>query len=84
MHLQKLDAIRGLAACYVVIYHIIATLKGFPQIIKDVFFSFGQEAVILFFLLSGFVIAYSVYKKQNITFKDYFIKRFMLKPFFTL
>lgn len=76
MHLQKLDAIRGLAACYVVLYHIISPLKGFPQILKDVFFSFGQEAVILFFLLSGFVIAYSVYKKQNITFRDYFIKRF--------
>lgn len=76
MHLQKLDAIRGLAACYVVLYHIITPIQAVPQIIKDVFFSFGQEAVILFFLLSGFVIAYSVYKKENITFKDYFIKRF--------
>ncbi|PSF38646.1 acyltransferase [Aphanothece hegewaldii CCALA 016] len=76
MHLQKLDAIRGLAACYVVVYHIITPIQAVPPLIKDVFFSFGQEAVILFFLLSGFVIAYSVYKKQNITFKDYFIKRF--------
>jgi peptidoglycan/LPS O-acetylase OafA/YrhL len=76
MHLQKLDAIRGLAACYVVIYHLITPISAIPGIVKEGFFSFGQEAVILFFLLSGFVITYSIYKKPDITFKDYFVRRF--------
>jgi peptidoglycan/LPS O-acetylase OafA/YrhL len=75
MHLKKLDAIRGFAAFYVIVYHIIHEIKSFPSSIKDIFFSFGQEAVMLFFLLSGFVIYVSVYNKENITFRDYFIKR---------
>jgi peptidoglycan/LPS O-acetylase OafA/YrhL len=49
-----LDAIRALAALYVVVHHVVAT-RDLPAALT-VPFRFGQEAVILFFLLSGFVI----------------------------
>lgn len=52
--LYELECLRGFAACYVVAYHIahLLDLKGplsWPL-------RFGQEAVLLFFVLSGFVI----------------------------
>ena len=78
MKLEKLDSIRGFASLYVMVHHLFgftpvglalgSTLR-FP-------FRFGQEAVILFFLLSGFVIYLSVYKTQDLKFKVYFKKRF--------
>ena len=75
-HLKKLDDIRGFAAIYVIIYHISQTNNFIPENLKNLFFSFGQEAVILFFLLSGFVIYTSVYRKPDISFSYYFIRRF--------
>jgi peptidoglycan/LPS O-acetylase OafA/YrhL len=49
-----LDAARAIAAIYVVIHHWATSnqLTNGPGLI----FRFGQEAVIVFFLLSGFVI----------------------------
>lgn len=38
-------------------------------------FRFGQEAVILFFILSGFVINYSFTRSRDKTLKTYFLKR---------
>jgi len=73
--LEILEALRGLAALYVVFHHMTLDQKkiwAYP-------FIEGQAAVILFFVLSGFVIYYSSEKaKQNrqLKFKDYFIKRF--------
>lgn len=74
--IKKLEAIRGFAALYVFIHHLI----GFTDI-KDKIspmlrfpFRFGQEGVIVFFLLSGFVIYYSNYTKQD-TFIQYIKKR---------
>lgn len=50
-----LEALRGFAALYVVLHHShIAPNHGLGMVLY-----FGQEAVILFFLLSGFVISYS-------------------------
>lgn len=49
-----LDVARALAAVYVVIYHVLAHVDT-PRLVS-LAFSFGQEAVIVFFLLSGFVI----------------------------
>jgi len=37
---------------------------------------FGQEAVILFFMLSGFVIHYSTVHSKDASFSNFFIKRF--------
>ncbi len=75
-HIKKLDYIRGFAAVYVLIYHIFALTDFMPEMVENLFFSFGQEAVILFFLLSGFVIYLSVYPKTDLTFRYYFIRRF--------
>ncbi len=75
-YLEKLDAIRGFAAFYVVLHHFVTNLNFVPEIIKKSLFSFGQEAVMLFFLLSGFVICWSFSKTSKSTFKHYFLRRF--------
>jgi peptidoglycan/LPS O-acetylase OafA/YrhL len=49
-----LDVARGLAACYVILHHV-ANARGWSNSTGMVF-RFGQEAVLVFFLLSGFVI----------------------------
>lgn len=77
MRLEKLEALRGFAAFYVVLHHTIphsATVYGLNA---GILLRFGQEAVILFFLLSGFVINLSFQTSQNKTFKHYFSKRFL-------
>lgn len=50
----SLDTARGTAALYVVLHHL-ANARGWSNGIGMVF-RFGQEAVLIFFLLSGFVI----------------------------
>jgi peptidoglycan/LPS O-acetylase OafA/YrhL len=74
--LIKLEAIRGFAALYVVFHH---TIHQFRILNFDLsfLFRFGQEAVILFFILSGFVIEYSYSKGKDKSFKTYFLKRFL-------
>ena len=75
--LKKLEAVRGFAAVYIVLSHSLPV----PLIIggKDfsILFRFGQEAVILFFLLSGFVIQYAFTLSADKSFKTFFSKRFL-------
>ena len=52
--IASLDAARAGAACYVVLHHV-ANARGWSNGIGLVL-RFGQEAVLVFFLLSGFVI----------------------------
>ena len=74
MVIKKLNSIRAFAALYVMIAHLMLEIfKGSSFIFL---FKFGQEAVMLFFLLSGFVISISYFKNPNINFGSYFIKRF--------
>lgn len=75
--LDKLEAIRGLAALYVVFHHSFFS-EHFMVANKDFsfLFKFGQEAVILFFLMSGFVIGYSFQRSKDKSFLSYFQKRF--------
>ena len=75
MQIQKLEALRGFAAVYVLGHHISSsylklqpTLVGFP-------FRFGQEGVLTFFLLSGFVIHYSTHRASSPDFRLYLFKR---------
>ncbi len=76
--LEKLEAIRGFAAIYVVFYHLFASGFVVFGINLSFLFRFGQEAVILFFLLSGFVIYYSFIRaKEHSNFKVFFWKRFL-------
>ena len=79
MIIKKLEAIRGFAALYVVIHHFIgySVLKTQLSPLVRLPFRFGQEAVILFFLLSGFVIYLSAVRSSDTNFKKYFLKRFV-------
>ncbi len=74
--LYKLEAVRGFAAIYVVFHHLFS--KGLILNGHDFsfLFRFGQEAVILFFLLSGFVIQYAFQRTSDKSFKSFFLKRF--------
>jgi peptidoglycan/LPS O-acetylase OafA/YrhL len=79
MKVEKLEAIRGFAALYIVGNHLVAYSvlnNALPKVFM-LFFRFGQEAVILFFLLSGFVIYLSESKSTGIDFPRYFLKRFV-------
>jgi peptidoglycan/LPS O-acetylase OafA/YrhL len=72
-----LDSVRGFAAVYVFLSHFVlerifdkASLFGLP-------FRFGQEVVILFFLMSGFVIAWSYEQQVDKAFLTFFKKRML-------
>lgn len=75
-----LDSLRGICALYITIYHFYSILKEksefiFPPIIDGII---GQATAGLrvFYILSGFVIAYSIYNKE-ITIS--FFYRFILR-----
>ncbi len=57
-----LDLLRFLAACLVVVYHSNARM-----IVESIlpFSTYGHSAVIIFFVLSGFVIAYATDTKER-------------------
>jgi peptidoglycan/LPS O-acetylase OafA/YrhL len=71
--LRELDCLRGFAASYVFLGHLIIAHLGVTQPLVRMFFQFGQEAVMIFFLLSGFVIAYSV--REGMPLRSYLILR---------
>lgn len=72
--IEKLEALRGFAAIYVVVHHL-----GLVKYTKLGYLaSQGQAAVMLFFVLSGFVIFLSVDRIQSpssFQWKPYFVKR---------
>lgn len=71
----KLECLRGFAAIYVVLHHNVKFSYDFLGIDLGELFRFGQEAVILFFLISGFVIHYSYSRDPSQSFSKYFKKR---------
>lgn len=72
---------RGFAACYVLVGHICNVYFSNPPWAFP--FRFAAEAVVLFFLLSGFVVQYSTREAE--TPRDYFIKRVRrIYPLFVL
>jgi peptidoglycan/LPS O-acetylase OafA/YrhL len=70
--LEKIEAMRGFASIYVFAGHALITSIG----ALGVLLRFGQEMVMCFFLLSGFVIYYATYHARQKTFRVYFIHRF--------
>lgn len=83
--LWQLDAVRGAAACYVAAGHVCRDQLDTVVPGLRLFLSFGQEAVIAFFLLSGFVIHWSVEHKPGLGFKDYLKARAVrIYPLFLL
>ena len=73
--LDKLDALRGLLAFYVYLHHTIPLVYIVFGINIAFVMKFGQEAVMLFFLLSGFVINYSVRQWTDRSAPEYYFKR---------
>ena len=72
-HYQILDALRGVAAIMVVVFHIFeaSATSHFNQIINH-----GYLAVDFFFLLSGFVIGYAYDDRwKSMTLKSFFARR---------
>ncbi|WP_176550400.1 acyltransferase [Bacillus sp. AFS037270] len=85
----ELDSIRGLAAVTVVLSHsitisgLVAPGTNFASIFNMIIVNsplkillLGHEAVILFFILSGFVLSLSYYRNANQTYFSYIIRRF--------
>jgi len=85
--LRQLEAVRGFAAAYVFFGHCLlnrlfdkSTLGHWSYLLRA-----SQEAVMAFFLLSGFVIFYSVAAKPAMGFTDYARARILrIIPLFTL
>jgi peptidoglycan/LPS O-acetylase OafA/YrhL len=75
--LEKLEAISGFCALYVMLLHLLPQKIFLLGINVGILFRFGSEAVVMFFILSGFVIKYSWEKSTDKSFKNYFLKRFM-------
>jgi peptidoglycan/LPS O-acetylase OafA/YrhL len=70
--LEKIEALRGFASIYVFAGHVLIGSIG----ALGVLLRFGQEMVMCFFLLSGFVIYYATHHARQKTFRVYFIHRF--------
>lgn len=73
-HLPVLDALRGVAALVVVLFHVFEVYSGgdhTQQIINH-----GYLAVDFFFMLSGYVMAHAYDDRWHVmTLKDFFIRR---------
>jgi len=75
--LQKLEALRGFAALYVVLFHALPQKIYLFGLNIGALFRFGPESVIVFFVLSGFVIKYTYEKSKDKSFRFYFTRRFI-------
>jgi peptidoglycan/LPS O-acetylase OafA/YrhL len=73
-HIMALDAVRGFAAVYVAVAHVLHFLP--EGSLLRLAFRFSQEAVILFFLLSGAVIYLSQATRRDQRFLPFFVRRF--------
>ncbi|NDV69273.1 acyltransferase [Dysgonomonas sp. 25] len=75
--IEKLDAIRGLVALYVVLHHIFLGAH-YPLFGINIaaLFEYGAAAVMVFFVLSGFVIQLSFENSKDKSFRTFFVKRF--------
>lgn len=77
--LYGLDHLRALAILYVFLFHYFILSEGQPQWLPDIA-KFGWAGVDLFFVLSGFLISsqlfFQIKQGQNISLKQFFLKRF--------
>jgi peptidoglycan/LPS O-acetylase OafA/YrhL len=74
--LVRLEALRGFAAFYVVLHHSLPHHFVLLGVDLGPLVRFGHEAVMLFFLISGFVINYSFRRSRDPSFRGYFVRRF--------
>ena len=83
LHFKGLDTLRAIAALVVVVSHIelLKARNGIPKLIQIPYLCFPDEhlAVMLFFILSGFLITYLLMKEQEntgaISFKKFYLRR---------
>ncbi|WP_171681366.1 acyltransferase family protein [Paenibacillus planticolens] len=78
---EELDSLRGLAALFVVFYHVYQVIPT-NKISKIIFeysplrlFISGGESVILFFVLSGFVLALLYLNNKQPSYSSFILKR---------
>lgn len=69
--LEALECLRGFAAVYVVAAHVCNVYLHNPAWALP--FRFASEVVIVFFLLSGFLVRYAT--RDDVKFKEFFVKR---------
>lgn len=76
-HVTIIDSLRAFAAISVCLYHFICTTIGFnfPEYFTDIF-NYGQYGVYIFFVISGFIIPWSMYH-NNYHIKSFF--KFIIK-----
>jgi len=76
---EALDSLRGIAALIVLIYHLSMTYGGFNlysrRMIPIRIFFAGQDAVFIFFALSGFVLFLSMEKRDDFAYFPYIVRR---------
>ena len=76
---KNLDSLRAIAACMVILYHFFTEIQINTQTLFQLrrISTFGQTGVILFFVLSGFLITRILIatKDENNYFKNFYIKR---------
>ncbi|OIK15466.1 hypothetical protein BIV60_09355 [Bacillus sp. MUM 116] len=77
--MKELDSMRGLAATSVVLSHFLGVVPLYFVIYLSnspfhIFWA-GHEAVLFFFILSGFVLSLPYYNNKNQEYKNYLIKR---------
>ncbi len=80
---QHIDALRGVAAVSVVIAHAVAAFLAFTpaaeqKIVRDAmcYLGFGRYGVFLFFMISGFVIPFSLRGERGAGLRAFAISRF--------
>ena len=72
---SRLNVLRTLTALYVVLHHLFRNAEY-----VGTFFAFGQEAVMIFFVLSGRVIHISEYQKARKTWEFYRVRLWRIYP----
>lgn len=75
--IKLVEALRGIAALYVFAHHFAHDYLALEHPRISRLFVFGQVAVLVFFVLSGFVISFSTSARgKTLEFWPYFVRRF--------